>query len=76
MDVLCNVQGCPFNTPSKFCVKRLLVINQNGQCGHVYLKNGTINPQWQNGELIQFFQKDIRKPQEQVEKIEEDKKEE
>lgn len=48
MDVICHVVNCPFfGNPSGFCTKRLISINANGQCGHIYLKNGAINPRWQ-----------------------------
>ena len=47
MDVICAVSACPFRSSSGFCRGRIVTINQNGGCGHLYDKQGQIRRDWQ-----------------------------
>lgn len=45
--VLCKVAECPYNLKNQFCRNKLVSINQNGMCGHIYRENGSVRQGWQ-----------------------------
>ena len=47
LTVICEVGQCPFRSSSGFCRNKLVSINTNGMCGHIYTKNGQVKPNWQ-----------------------------
>ena len=47
MTVICKVELCPYRSRNGFCRNRVLCITENGLCGHIYNRNGQMNPNWQ-----------------------------
>lgn len=45
--VVCKIEQCPYRSKNGFCRNRVLLINLNGSCGHIYDKNGQIKSNWQ-----------------------------
>jgi hypothetical protein len=58
MIVVCYVEGCPYNSVNHFCMRRVLPIIADGRCGHVYRKNGSVNPHWQEKMIEEGEKKD------------------
>lgn len=48
MVVACKVGACPYCSKSGFCRNRVVVINQNGQCGHLYTRDGRVREHWRD----------------------------
>lgn len=46
MEVICRIKECPYHSGNDFCLKRFLVMNPNGFCGHIYNKRGEIKGDW------------------------------
>lgn len=68
MEVRCYVLSCPYNSKSKFCRKRVLPILGDGRCGHLYKKDGSLNPHFQDP--VEEIYLDRYVPQEKEELIE------
>jgi hypothetical protein len=55
MVVVCKVSQCPYLSKSGFCMNRVLAINANGMCMHIYDKNGRVRDNWQEKIDNQFM---------------------
>lgn len=63
VEIVCKVQKCPFRSKNGFCRQKVLRINQNGTCGHVYIWNGSINQDW-NAPVEEKYMNDFKEEQE------------
>ena len=46
MTVICKVDRCPYRSKNGFCRNKVLPINSNGFCGHIYDKNNNVKANW------------------------------
>lgn len=56
MVVICKVQGCPYRSTNGFCRNRVLSMNQDGSCSHLYkLAFGHLNAKWREPVSAEFL---------------------
>ncbi len=70
--VVCKVAACPWRSSNGFCRSKLMVINENGMCGHIFYNNGQQKVEWRNP--IDEIYKDGYVPPEQEKEMIEEKK--
>lgn len=65
MVVICKVQGCPYKSTNGFCRNRVLALNEDGSCSHIYKGAfGHINERWREPVSAEFFDGYILKQKE------------
>lgn len=74
--VVCKVNQCPYISKNGFCRNRLVSINANGMCGHLYNQKGQVKPHW-NQPVDEMFKDAVagQKMQEARVKIQESRQE-